>query len=141
MNLKKAIHALLSATNAVTSKLTTYDFGNGLEPAIHTSQKKPERRGNRHAMIEEIHSDPWDTRAYYGGEGFLDIGVFGDNKFTDEYLYAAAAAIYETIHRGELTVDNYDVMLVLASPPVQATDDRGFPGYRIEVRTISTRSS
>jgi len=136
----KAIHAKLNATASVTSKLATYDFGDGAVPAIFTVDPIPKDAALPAIVITLVGGIRDGSRGQKGVDAGVDVRVWGDRKRSTATLRALAWAIWEALERAPLTIDGYEEVGCRADPPQALTDPDGFPGYLVAVRVRAYQS-
>lgn len=139
MNLKEAVRTLLINTGAVTGAgfLSQYDFGSGNDYAIFTRGAAPEDAATGYMTITQNGgSSQYGTRGKRGGEASLTIMVVGPNTPSGAELESFAWKVWETLHRGSLTIDGYGEHGMYADLPQELTTDDVFPGYIINVRVL-----
>ncbi len=117
----------------VTSKITTYDMGSGLEPALFTIDPIPEDCALSAVVITQIASSPFGTRDARGSEVRINVRAWGDKTRSRIELMELGEAIWKALHRTALWIDGYDEIGCYAEYPTQLTDADGFPGVIVNV--------
>ena len=141
MNVKAALHKLLTATTAITSNLATYSFGTGAaKPAIFTSRIFPENCKYPAIRINQVASLWAGWRGLSAGDIFLDVSLFGNKTHSDKALNELADTIRATIDRSNLQISGFTSAVVLADPPIESADEAGFIGYIVRCRILAVES-
>ncbi len=141
MKIKKAISAAIIADTDVTDQLGTYKFNRiASRPAVFTSRKIPDDCGYPAVLITQVSGVAWGVRDSRGGDTELDVDVFSNKTSSDKALNDVCGDIWRLLDRVALTITGYSHVFCIADPPIQTSDEDGFPGYtiRCRVKTLET---
>ena len=137
MDVAKGTRDLLSATATVTtdSFLSTYDFGDGDEPAIFTQRGVPEDASTGYIVISQSggSSSGYESRGKRGGMMSASVMIVGPNSQSDKKLAAFATKVWQALHRGSLTLTGFEEHGMYADMPQRYQDEGIFPAYIINV--------
>lgn len=124
-----AIQALLTTDASLISRLATYDFGNGQEPAIFTTDPAPENCPAPHITIsQDLGVSGSGSRAGRSVNVGGTITTWGENTPSGQELEAVGWDIWRILDRGEITTEQFGEILLTAGPPQNTTDPDGYPG-------------
>ena len=135
MKIKKGIYSAIIGNAAITAQLGTYKFNRTLAlPAVFTTRKIPDDCSYPAVLITQISGVPWGVRDSRGGDILVDVDVFDDKTSSDKALNDVCGDIWRLLDRAALTLTGYSHVLCMADPPIQTSDDDGFPSYKIRCR-------
>lgn len=128
-----AVANRLKADSLLVGLLATYDFGSGPEPAIFTIDPIPEDAALPAIVITEIGGTNFETRDTYGAEVTLDVRAYDEKTRSRAAVEQIAWRIQHVLHHTPLIISGCEEVGCYAEVPQHMADDRGFPGYRVQV--------
>jgi hypothetical protein len=94
-------------------------------PAIFTREPVPHDAVDRYIVVgDAIGDEPYDTKTTLGREVLHDIVVYDSETGDASVVERVATLVRDVLHRQNLTISGYGVLVAVASGPVVApTDD------------------
>lgn len=129
------IETVITADGGITAQLSTYDFGSGAAPAVFTSGPVPEDADRPCIRIEEAGGPNWGSFESKGGIFSANVQVWGNKARSRKALRDLAQDLWTLLERVNLTIPGYFDVGTYADMPGAITDEDGFPGYLIPVRS------
>ena len=129
-----ALRDVLKVDATLLAALSTYDFGDGAEIAIFTVYPFPENVTYPAVAITLGGRNEWGTRGKRGWVQNVDVQVFRDREYSSEDLRDIAERIKVVLDRSSPSLAGHQELGThVVGPPTETTDERGFPGYRLDV--------
>lgn len=128
-----------SSASAIRSALANYNS----VKSIHTDDL-PGDAPYPAILVSIATASDWGTRGQKGGQFSVDIQVFAQKTTDRKAVWDLAEAVWFLLNRNSLgsylSAEGWEMVALVADPPVDTQDGLGFPGYTIKARLTALRT-
>jgi len=130
--LTQALYDRLSMDPALAGLLATYRGG----PAVFTTDPAPGDAGMPLVVTAgEVTQTPWDTKSTRGRQIYRDVRCYTDADGSAVLVEAMAERVQALLHRYELSIAGYNVIVAEVSGPTVADEQNAY-GRILSVRFL-----